>query len=550
SEYNKVRQRLLNSEDLLEGTELVLFHLNETTLTRWYNEKTRRDEVTMLLQGRQLPPSRVPAEQPLPPAKEGPSRLVSPPIPFELPEPEDRTGLANVRRSNVPSTSDLAQLRRAKEAELGASGVWSLEKENLALHINKKELHCRRRTRGTEDTTRLIKEQSTWIVNSGTFISYDDRMMNQLTDAMRVSFPGLLTRKYARDRSILSLLRAHTLGNSSTAMQHNILERHSEKWLWKQLQYLSACKHHQNAMRALNMPTQQAMIGTTLGPATSVDASPLVEALCIKLESVQSSPQKQLFSTSLTMTFEEFKASEYQLPAMQEEQRKEAMIGTLGPATSVDASPLVEALCIKLESVQSSSQKRQVPLLNTLTTPYCCSVISTINFLIAVLGGVQERRKWKERFSPKPCPHQLPWKQKSLSLLQDCFFQKGFFTQPRHSISLKQYKTFRLRANKGSLQTIKMWLEHHPQLLPVYTTAPSQYLCQKQRCTTRKKREGERQGNENPKRKYIRKSTFNLCHSCQMSKTKDFGHSHHIGRLGVDTFCPAVEGKQYVSKEA
>lgn len=84
---------------------MVLLHLNEATLTRWFKEKMRRDEVTMLLQGRQLPPSRVPAEQPLPPAKEGPSRPVSPLIPFQFPEPEDRTGLANVRRKNVPSTS-------------------------------------------------------------------------------------------------------------------------------------------------------------------------------------------------------------------------------------------------------------------------------------------------------------------------------------------------------------------------------------------------------------------------------------------------------------
>ncbi|PIK51978.1 hypothetical protein BSL78_11126 [Apostichopus japonicus] len=104
SEYNKVRHRLLNSEDLLEGTELVLLHLNEAMLTLLFKEKTR-DEVNMLLQGRQLPPSRVPAEQPLPPAKEGPSRPVSPQIPFEFSEPEDRTGLANVRRKNVPSTS-------------------------------------------------------------------------------------------------------------------------------------------------------------------------------------------------------------------------------------------------------------------------------------------------------------------------------------------------------------------------------------------------------------------------------------------------------------
>ena len=33
--------------------------------------------------------------------------------------------------------------------------------------------------------------------------------------------------------------------------------------------------------------------------------------------------------------------------------------GNSGPATSVDASPLVEAICSKLEAAYSSSQKRQ-----------------------------------------------------------------------------------------------------------------------------------------------------------------------------------------------
>lgn len=54
---------------------------------------------------------------------------------------------------------DLTRLRRSKEAEL-SSGVWSLEKDNVDLHISKKELqlHCKRRTRGTAETSRLIKE--------------------------------------------------------------------------------------------------------------------------------------------------------------------------------------------------------------------------------------------------------------------------------------------------------------------------------------------------------------------------------------------------------
>lgn len=35
------------------------------------------------------------------------------------------------------------------------------------------------------------------------------------------------------------------------------------------------------------------MVGAHSGPATRVDASPLVEALCVRLESVYHSPQKQ-----------------------------------------------------------------------------------------------------------------------------------------------------------------------------------------------------------------------------------------------------------------
>ena len=29
----------------------------------------------------------------------------------------------------------------------------------------------------------------------------------------------------------------------------------------------------------------------------------------------------------------------------------------------------------------------------------------------------------------------------------------------------------------------------------------------------------------------------------------DFGHGRHIGQFGADTFCPSVEGKEYLSKE-
>ncbi len=66
----------------------------------------------------------------------------------------------------------------------------------------------------------------------------------------------------------------------------------------------------------------------------------------------------------------------------------------------------------------------------------------------------------------------------------------------------------------------------------------------------RKRQEQEEPEAGGSKRKYQRKATFNTCNHCKLPKTKDFGHSRHIGVHSVDTFCPAVEGKQYGSKEA
>lgn len=52
------------------------------------------------------------------------------------------------------------RLRAAKQAELRGRGVWCLQKDDVALHISKMELarHCKRRTRGVDETTQLIKD--------------------------------------------------------------------------------------------------------------------------------------------------------------------------------------------------------------------------------------------------------------------------------------------------------------------------------------------------------------------------------------------------------
>ena len=98
SEYNNIRARLLNSQALLEGTNLVLFTINEATLVRWHKNSTRVSEIRTLMQGipSSLPPPCAP--DPLPPARELLTSAPLPKNPLRFPEPEDTTGQAELRR--------------------------------------------------------------------------------------------------------------------------------------------------------------------------------------------------------------------------------------------------------------------------------------------------------------------------------------------------------------------------------------------------------------------------------------------------------------------
>ena len=64
------------------------------------------------------------------------------------------------------------------------------------------------------------------------------RILFQLPDGVRAHFPVILTRKYACDISVFSLLRGRTLGNSPNAFRNDLQEMHSEEWLRHQLVYL------------------------------------------------------------------------------------------------------------------------------------------------------------------------------------------------------------------------------------------------------------------------------------------------------------------------
>lgn len=89
---------------------------------------------------------------------------------------------------------------------------------------------------------------------SHTFISYDQRLLEQLTSDIRSKFPVTLTRKYALDNSVIAMLRSRTLGNSSHAIANSVLEQHSEDYLAKVQAYLADCSRHKESRARMNQP--------------------------------------------------------------------------------------------------------------------------------------------------------------------------------------------------------------------------------------------------------------------------------------------------------
>ena len=83
------------------------------------------------------------------------------------------------------------------------------------------------------------------------------RILSQLPDGVRAHLPVVLTRKYACDISVISLLRGRTLGNSPTAFRNDLQEVHSQEWLRRQLVYLQDCKHHRDSLLAFRQPVPQ-----------------------------------------------------------------------------------------------------------------------------------------------------------------------------------------------------------------------------------------------------------------------------------------------------
>ena len=79
---------------------------------------------------------------------------------------------------------------------------------------------------------------------SGTFVAWDDRMLEQFPSGVRAYFPAVLTWKYACDQAVVTLFWAKTPGNSPSALRNNLMEVHCEEWLRRHLSYLGDCERH------------------------------------------------------------------------------------------------------------------------------------------------------------------------------------------------------------------------------------------------------------------------------------------------------------------
>jgi len=112
-EYNNIRARLFNSA-LLQETNITLFCVN---VRLWEKDKTRKETVATLLQGRNSPgdissTKRIPESQPFPSNVQDEAPLMS----FD--EPDDRSGLATLnlrRRKNMPEDPQKASPTRKRK---------------------------------------------------------------------------------------------------------------------------------------------------------------------------------------------------------------------------------------------------------------------------------------------------------------------------------------------------------------------------------------------------------------------------------------------------
>ncbi|XP_065898953.1 uncharacterized protein [Dysidea avara] len=135
-EYRSIRARVYNSPQLLEGTNLALYHVNQNGLQKWLKGQTRKKEIVTLMQGLKLTVPSLCSSKNLPPVQDQPSSSPPPPEPHhQITEPEDTTGQA--RKRTISSSGTLGTVSRTQEwriqrkQRLKAAATAGLDVDNL-----------------------------------------------------------------------------------------------------------------------------------------------------------------------------------------------------------------------------------------------------------------------------------------------------------------------------------------------------------------------------------------------------------------------------------
>ena len=91
---------------------------------------------------------------------------------------------------------------------------------------------------------------------SGTFQTWDSRLLSQLPNHIATRLPCRLTHNFACDKSVVIMMRSRHNGNSAASVMRMIEENHIEQYLKLQLQYMVGCKIYQKGLNELKLDTK------------------------------------------------------------------------------------------------------------------------------------------------------------------------------------------------------------------------------------------------------------------------------------------------------
>lgn len=100
-DYRRIRQLVLGNGLVMGGTSLQLVEVNQNTLINWHNNRQKKQELSVLLQGIQLPQPLPEAQEPLQAAKRLRTEPEQPGDQHQYKLPESTAGQAKQRQTSV-----------------------------------------------------------------------------------------------------------------------------------------------------------------------------------------------------------------------------------------------------------------------------------------------------------------------------------------------------------------------------------------------------------------------------------------------------------------